>query len=120
MHIPTDGGLTQAGGKLSVQVESIKPLRSNTLVGFATSSSPRCTSRSSICQCTKRTNPDELACRQTRRSPAKAPCGAMSAAKFAYTPFLEFTNKATRDAFSARVIAALLEFAPDAFGEAAA
>jgi hypothetical protein len=40
--------------------------------------------------------------------------------KTAYSPVLEFTDKATRDAFSARVIAALLEFALAAFdGEAA-
>lgn len=35
--------------------------------------------------------------------------------KVLYTSVLEFTDKATRDAFSARVIESLLEFAPAAF-----
>jgi hypothetical protein len=40
--------------------------------------------------------------------------------KVSYTPTIEFTDHATRDAFSARGIAALLEFAPAAFDEEAA
>jgi hypothetical protein len=40
--------------------------------------------------------------------------------KIAYVPILEFTDTATRTAFSARVIAALLAFAPGAFDEEAA
>jgi hypothetical protein len=32
-----------------------------------------------------------------------------------YTPVMEFTDKKVRDAFSHRVVAALLEFAPAAF-----
>jgi hypothetical protein len=35
--------------------------------------------------------------------------------KTLYLPMLEFTDRETRDAFSARAIAALLEFAPAAF-----
>jgi hypothetical protein len=37
--------------------------------------------------------------------------------KVLYTPTIEFTDRATRDAFSARVIASLLEFAPAAFDD---
>jgi hypothetical protein len=37
--------------------------------------------------------------------------------KAAYTPVIEFTDKATRDAFAARVIAVLLEICPDAFAD---
>jgi hypothetical protein len=40
--------------------------------------------------------------------------------KVAYTPVLEFTDKATRSAFSEGVIASLLEFAPAAFDDEAA
>ena len=40
--------------------------------------------------------------------------------KIAYCPVIEFADRETRDAFAARVIAALLEFAPDAFNGAAA
>jgi hypothetical protein len=40
--------------------------------------------------------------------------------KVLYTPTIEFTDRATRDAFSARVIASLLEFAPAAFDDEAA
>ena len=39
--------------------------------------------------------------------------------KVAYTPVLEFTDKATRSAFSDRVSASLLEFAPAAFDDEA-
>jgi hypothetical protein len=35
--------------------------------------------------------------------------------KVAYVPVLEFTDRATRDAFGQKVIASLLEFAPAAF-----
>jgi hypothetical protein len=40
--------------------------------------------------------------------------------KIAYAAVLEFTDKATRSAFSKRVIASLLEFAPTAFDDEAA
>jgi hypothetical protein len=40
--------------------------------------------------------------------------------KIVYSAILEFTDRETRDAFSDRVIAALLTRFPDAFGEAAA
>lgn len=35
--------------------------------------------------------------------------------KIQYSPVLEFTDKATRDAFSARVVEAVLAHTPDAF-----
>jgi hypothetical protein len=40
--------------------------------------------------------------------------------KTAYCPVLEFTDRQTRDAFSARTIEALLAAFPDAFDEEAA
>ena len=40
--------------------------------------------------------------------------------KTTYSPVLEFTDSATRSAFSDRVIASLLEFAPAAFDDEAA
>jgi hypothetical protein len=73
-------------GKLTVQVESFKPMRSNTLVMPGKAQITR-----------------DGAVRRDDRG------------KTLYTPTLEFTDKSTRDAFSARVIAALLEFAPTAF-----
>ena len=101
--------------KLSVHVEGFKPLRSNTLFGFCTVTIPELHLR--ICDLTvhqknesrwvglpgkPQIDRDGNLRRDDRR-------------KVLYTPVIEFTNKATRDAFSARVIAALLEFAPAAF-----
>ena len=34
-----------------------------------------------------------------------------------YSPVIEFTDKETRDRFSNAVLAALIEFAPDAFSQ---
>jgi hypothetical protein len=43
-----------------------------------------------------------------------------STGKIAYTPIMEFSSKAVRDAFSHAMVTALLEFAPDAFERSAA
>jgi hypothetical protein len=101
--------------KLTVQVDAFTPRRSNTLVGFCTVIIPEL-----------RLKIHDLSVHEKNESrwvglPGKAQItrdGTVrkdERGKVMYTPTLEFTDKATRDAFSARVIASLLEFAPAAF-----
>jgi hypothetical protein len=107
-------------GKLTVRVEAFTPRVANTLRGFATIAIPELHLRI-----------HDLSVHEKGESrwcglPAKPQIGRDGVVrkgedgKTAYSPILEFTDKATRDAFSARVIAALLEFAPAAFEEEAA
>jgi hypothetical protein len=109
-----------ATGKLTVLIEAFRPMRSNTLHGFCTVNIPE-----------MRLRIFDLSVHQKNESrwvglPAKPQITREGAVrrdergKTAYSPILEFTDKATRDAFSARAIAALLEFAPAAFDEEAA
>jgi hypothetical protein len=108
------------GNKLSIQIESLKPLRSNTLYGFCDIAIPEMRLR--IFDLTVH----EKNGRRWVGLPAKPQItrdGGVrrdDRGKTAYVPILEFTDKPTRDAFSDRVIAALLEFAPATFDDQAA
>lgn len=106
--------------KLSVQVDGFRPLRSNTLVGFCSVAIPELHLKIY-----------DLAVHQKNQSrwvglPARPQITRDGQVrrdehgKVAYAVVLEFTDKPTRDAFSARVITSLLEFAPAAFDEEAA
>jgi hypothetical protein len=101
--------------KFTVRVDGFKPTRSHTLFGFCTVTIPELHLRII-----------DLTVHEKNQSlwvglPAKPQITREGAVrrdehgKVAYTPVLEFTDRATRDAFSARVIASLLEFAPAAF-----
>ena len=101
--------------KLSVRVENFKPLRSNTLFGFADIVVPEMHMR--IREATiheshgKRwiglpAKPQVTRDGQVRRD---------DRGKTAYAPVLEFIDKPTRDAFSARAIEALVAAFPNAF-----
>lgn len=103
--------------KMSVVVEAFTPRRSNTLVGFCAVVVPELHLKIL-----------DLSVHEKNESrwvglPAKPQINRDGTVrrddrgKTAYTPILEFTDKATRDAFSARVIASLLEFAPAAFSD---
>jgi hypothetical protein len=105
--------------KFSVQVEAFKPMRSNTLVGFATIIIPELHLRIV-----------DLVVHEKNESrwvnlPAKPQITREGTVrrdengKVTYLPVLEFADKATRDAFSTRAIEALLTGFPDAFDEAA-
>jgi hypothetical protein len=106
--------------KFTVRVDAFKPLRSNTLVGFCTVTIPEL-----------RLKIIDLSVHEKNESrwaslPAKAQIDRSGnvrrddRGKVAYTPVLEFSDKATRTAFSDRVIASLPEFAPAAFDDEAA
>jgi hypothetical protein len=107
-------------GKLTVQIEAFTPRRSNTLVGFCTVAIPEMHLRI-----------HDLTVHAKGASrwvslPSKPWIDRDGVArrgddgKIIYVPVLEFTDSATRTAFSAKVIAALLALAPAAFDEAAA
>jgi hypothetical protein len=104
-------------GKLTVTCESFHPLVRNTFRGFA-----------EISIAELRLKIRDVAIHQRGESrwaqlPAKPQIkdGALvkdpSTGKIQYIPIMEFDSRAVRDAFSARVIASLLEFAPSAFDD---
>jgi hypothetical protein len=103
--------------KLSIVIEAFTPHHSNTLFGFVTITIPEIHLR--ICDLTVH----EQNGKRWIGLPAKPQVGRDGAVrrdergKTAYTPILQFTDPKTREAFSRRVIAALLEFAPSAFEE---
>jgi hypothetical protein len=105
---------TTASGKLTVTCEGFHPLYRNTLRGFA-----------SITIHELKLTIHDIAIHEKNESrwaqlPAKPQVrdGELirdDIGKIQYLPVLEFTSRAVRDAFSERVITALLEFAPAAF-----
>ena len=105
--------------KLSIEIDSFKPQRSNTLYGFATILIPALHLR--IFDCTVH----EKGVARWIGLPAKPQVTKEGVVrkddrgKTAYSPVLEFTDRATRDAFSQRVLARLLEQHPHAFDEEA-
>jgi hypothetical protein len=106
--------------KLTVRVESFKPWRSGSLYGFIDIVVPEMHLR--IREGTVHESHGE---RWVGR-PAKPQITSDGAVrrddrgKTAYFPVVEFTDKATRDAFSESAIAALLESFPCAFDSEAA
>jgi len=106
--------------KLSVNVESFKPLRSNTLFGFANILIPELHLR--IWEATVL----ESYGKRWVGLPAKPLISREGSVrrdergKIAYSAILLFTDGAIRDAFSQRAIAALLERLPYAFADGGA
>jgi hypothetical protein len=105
--------------KLSVQIDTFTPRRSNTLFGFCDITVPE-----------MHLKIHDLAVHEKNGKrwinlPAKPMItreGLMKRDdqnKIIYTPVLEFVDRETKDAFSQRTIEALLARFPDAFGEAA-
>jgi hypothetical protein len=103
-------------GNLSVQVEGFKPLRSNTLYGFCDIAIPEMLLR--IFDLTvHEKNGKRWASLPSKPQITREGTARKDRGKTAYSPVLEFTGSATRSAFSDRVIASLLEFAPAAFDD---
>ena len=105
--------------KLSVNVESFKPLRSNTLFGLSDILIPELHLR---IRDTVHENHGE----QWLGLPIKpqiSPEGSVrrdERGKIAHSTILQFTDGVTRDAFSQRAIAVLLERFPNAFADGGA
>ena len=103
--------------KLSVRVEHFKPLRSHSLVGFADLLIPEMRLR------IKEASIHQAHGRRWVGLPAKPQIDREGRVrhddrgKTAYANILQFTDKATSDAFSERAIEALLEAYPRALDE---
>jgi hypothetical protein len=109
-----------AGGKLTVQVEAFAPRRSNTLVGFCTVIIPEMHLKIIDLSVHEKNESRWMGLPAKPQIAREGTVRRDERGKTAYSPVLEFTDKATRDAFSARVVTSLLEFAPAAFeGETA-
>src|SRR5262249_49568266 len=106
--------------KLSVRVEAFKPLRSNSLFGFVDVVIPEMHLR------IREATVHESHGKRWIGLPARAQIDRDGQVrrdergKPAYAAILQFTDRATGDAFSARAIAALLENFPNAFNDEAA
>jgi hypothetical protein len=102
-------------GKLSVRVEGFTPICRNTLRGFAVITIPELHLKISDISVHEKGTSRWVG---LPGKPIVDRYGVVKRSddgKISYVPILEFTNPATRAAFSARVISALLEFAPSAF-----
>jgi hypothetical protein len=106
--------------KFTIRVEAFTPRRSNTLFGFCTVVIPELRLRIN----------DIAVHEKNGRRWAQLPSKPMidrdrnlkrdENGKIAYAIILQFTDRATADAFSAKLIEALLEHTPSAFDEEAA
>ena len=106
--------------KLTVRVESFKPLRRGSLLGFVDLVIPQIRLR------VREASVHQSRGRRWVGLPAKPQIDREGRVrqddrgKTAYVNVLQFTDKATSDGFSERAIAALLEAYPHAFDEAEA
>jgi hypothetical protein len=107
-------------GKLSVEVETFTPRRSNTLVGFCSVIVPELHLRISDLSVHEKNQSRWIALPARPWVDRDGVVKRGDNGKVIYIPVIEFTDRPTREAFSDRVIAALLEFAPAAFDGAAA
>ena len=107
-------------GKLTVQVESFKPKRSHSLYGFVDLVIPEMRLR------VREATVHQVNGRRWIGLPAKPQIDHEGRVrhdergKIAYASILQFTDRDTGDAFSERVVAALLESFPRAFDEESA
>jgi hypothetical protein len=102
-------------GKLSVIVEGFKPLHSNTLFGFTIIVVPELHLRIHDVSVHAKGESRWASLPSKPQIDRSGQVRKDERGKALYVPVVEFTDKATRDAFSAKVIASLLEFAPSAF-----
>ena len=106
--------------KLTVQVESFKPLRSNTLHGFCDIAIAEMHLRIFDLSVHRKNGKCWVGLPAKPLITRDGVVRRDDRGKVAYVPILEFVDSATRSAFSDRVIASLLEFAPAAFDDEAA
>jgi hypothetical protein len=101
--------------KLSVHVEAFKPHHSNTLRGFVTVTIPELRLRIVDLTVHEKNNSRWVGLPAKPQIERNGTVRKDDRGKVLYTTVIEFTSREVRDAFSARVIEALLEFAPAAF-----
>jgi hypothetical protein len=101
--------------KLSVSIESFTPRRSNTLFGFATVTIPELHLKIHDLTVHEKNESRWIGLPGKPIIDRDGNARRDDRGKIVYTPTLEFIDRETRDAFSAKVIAALLEFNPGAF-----
>jgi len=103
--------------KLLIRVEGFRPLRSNSLFGFADIVIPELHLHSIDATVDKSHGKRWIGLPAKPQITREGAVRRDGRRKAAYAPVLEFTDRATRDAFSARVIAALLEDFLNAFDD---
>ena len=105
--------------KLSVEIESFKPLRSNTLIGFATIVIPEMRLRIIDAPVHQRNNVRWIGLPAKPMVTKEGVVRRDERGKIAYSPVLEFADRGTHEAFGQRAIAALLRAHPHAFDDEA-
>jgi hypothetical protein len=109
--------MTAAARKVTVIVESFTPRRSNTLVGFCSVIIPELHLKIFDVSVHEKNASRWVGLPGKAQITRDGTVRKDERGKVLYTPTIEFTRRATRDAFSALVIASLLEFAPAAFDD---
>jgi hypothetical protein len=105
------------GRKLTIVVEAYTPRRSSTLVGFCSIAIPELRLRIFDLSVHEKNDSRWVGLPGKAQISRDGTVRGNARGKILYTPTIEFSDRPTRDAFSARVIAALLEFAPAAFDD---
>jgi hypothetical protein len=101
--------------KLTVQVDAFRPLRANTLYGFCNATIAEMHLRILDLTVHQKDGKRWIGLPAKPQITRDGQVRKDEHGKALYMPGIEFTDRQTRDAFSARVIASLLEFAPAAF-----
>jgi hypothetical protein len=104
-------------GKLSVQVENFKPLRSHSLYGFADLVIPEVRLRIKEATIHQSHGRRWIGLPATPQIDREGRARRDDRGKVAYASVIQFVDRDTGDAFSDRAIAALLEAYPRAFDE---
>lgn len=103
--------------KFTVIVDGFQPVRANTLHGFCSITIPELHLRIHDLTVHAKNESRWVGLPARPQIDRSGTARRDDRGKVAYFPVLEFTDRATRTAFSERVIASLLEFAPAAFSE---
>jgi hypothetical protein len=101
--------------KLTVRIEAFKPLRSKTLFGFADIVIPELHLRISDCTVHESHGRKWVGLHSKPQISREGAARRDDRGRIAYSAILQFTDRATRDAFSERAVEALLAAYPNAF-----
>jgi hypothetical protein len=107
-----------AGGKLSVKVETFRPVRSHSLFGFVDLLIPELRLRIKVASVHQSHGRRWIGLPAKRQIDQEGRVRQDDRGKDAYVNILQFTDRRASDAFSDRAIEALLTAFPRAFDEA--